>query len=206
MYGNEDQTSALRASPAQVTMLTSRPAPASPARAVNGHRGTRPARSADDSSRTGRARAVIRPGARAVSSRSALLKHWRSAALVRGDRRRPSSLTIGTTGRKGGRAQRPSWGSSASPAPGSGPGPISRVLTRHGFPIAPSTCYGAAVGTGPVAITIRLSRARTIPAKIACHMAISRIFGTWSHYSSGNACLWRRQLPVLRRFLTVSAA
>ena len=39
MYGNEDQTSVLRASPAQVTMLTSRPAPASPARAVNGHRG-----------------------------------------------------------------------------------------------------------------------------------------------------------------------
>jgi hypothetical protein len=38
MYGNEDQTPALLAGPAQVTMLTSRPVPASPARAVNGHR------------------------------------------------------------------------------------------------------------------------------------------------------------------------
>ena len=36
MSGNEDQTSALRASPAQVAMLTSRPALASPAGAVNG--------------------------------------------------------------------------------------------------------------------------------------------------------------------------
>ena len=40
---------------------------------MNGHKGTRPARSADDLSRTGRARAVIRPGARPVSSRGALL-------------------------------------------------------------------------------------------------------------------------------------
>jgi hypothetical protein len=37
MYGDEDQTSALRASPAQVTMLTSRPASASPPGAVNGY-------------------------------------------------------------------------------------------------------------------------------------------------------------------------
>jgi hypothetical protein len=37
MYGNEEQPSALRASPAQVTMLTSHPASASPAGAVNGY-------------------------------------------------------------------------------------------------------------------------------------------------------------------------
>jgi hypothetical protein len=41
-------------------------------------------------------------------------------------------------------------------------------VLKAAFPIAPSTCYGAAAaafGTGPVAVTIRLSRASCHPSQ-----------------------------------------
>jgi hypothetical protein len=73
-----------------------------------------------------------------------------------------------------GRPQRSWWGSSRSTSPGSGPGPICRVLTQHGWRIAPSTYYDAARGVP----SARARRDELLKAAISCvHMDNYGVYG-----------------------------